>query len=231
MPLEHAKTKNAMVFAVTEESRSKKTTVPKAGWWVNHTSVATRLAISVLAVSIVSLIGFLFVAVAGSGSDGRQLLHDHLATAAGDRAAELNAYVNHVESQLEALGYGRTVIDGVQEFGAAYDELAKLDLDDLTEERADLSVFYVDEYVPILEEVRGGPVDLAKISDGLDSAAVYLQSAYIARNALPIGEKRMLTDAQDGSAWTDVHKRYHAILRGDADRLGFTELYLVEPEQ
>lgn len=215
---------------MAEGTTTRGSTVGKAGWWERHTSVATRLAIAVLAVSIVSLVGFLIVAVAGSGSDGQQLVHDRLITTAGDRAAELNAYVIRVQTELEALAYSGTVIDGVQEFDAAYDELANLDLDDLTEERADLALFYVDEYVPMLQEIRGGSTDLAEISDGLDSAAVYLQTAYIARNPLPIGEKRILSDAQDGSAWTEVHKEYHPILRADADRLGFTDLYLIEAD-
>ncbi len=222
--------KRTNISDVTTGTASEKPTGRKGGWWTNHTSVSTRLAIAVLLVSIVSVVGFLVVAVAGSGSDGVELLHDRLITVAGDRAAELTSYLNRVDSELEALGSGRMIIDGVQEFSRAYDELADLNLDDLVDERADLGAFYLDEYVPLLREVRGGPVDLAEVSDGLGSAAVYLQTAYLARNPLAIGEKRMLSDGQDGSAWTEVHKNLHPILRADVDRLGFTDLYLIEPE-
>ena len=227
---EHTETKSAKIFAVTEGSKSEESTARKAGWWERHTSVATRLAIAILLVSIVSLVGFLVVAVVGSGSDGEDLLHERLTTIAGDRSAELSSYVNRVEAQLQALGVSRMIIDGVQEFSAAYDELAELDLDDLVEERADLSAYYLDEFVPTLQEIRGGPVDLAEVSDGLKSAAVYLQATYIARNPLETGEKRMLGDGMDGSAWTEIHKQLHPILRADADRLGFSNLYLIEPE-
>ena len=216
---EHTKAKSATILAVTEGSKSEEATTVKAGWWGRHTSVATRLALAILLVSIVSLIGFLIVAVDGSGRDAEDHMHGRLVTIAGDRSAELNSYIKSVEAELQALGVSRMIIEGVQDFSGAYGQLAEMDADDLVEEQADLGAYYLDEFVPTLQEIRGGPVDLAEISEGLGSAAVYLQATYIARNPLETGEKRMLSDGQDGSTWTEIHKELHPILRADADRL------------
>jgi len=223
----------ANLHCVTEGTRIKEPEAPEApkvGWWARHTSVATRLAIGILIVTIVSLVGSVVIAVAGSGSDGEELLHERLTSVAGARAAEINAYLQQVEGSLEAMGVGRTAIEGVQGFTAAYEELDRLTLDDLDAERTDLAGFYLDEFIPRLEAVRGVPVDVLEISSGLNPAAVYLQTAYMARNPLAIDEKMLLTDAEDGSTWTDVHKALHPILRATADRLGFADLYLIEPE-
>ena len=202
----------------------------KVGWWARHTSVATRLAVGILIVSIVSLVGSVIIAVAGSGSDGEDLVHERLTSAAGERAAEINAYLQQIEASLAALGVGRAAIDGVQEFAAAYDELDQLSVDELEAERNAIGGFYLDEFVPRLEAVRGVPVDVLDVSSGLTPAAIYLQSAYIADNALPIDEKRLVTDAEDGSTWTEVHKVFHPIFRSGADRLGFADIFLIEPE-
>ena len=202
----------------------------KAGWLTRHTSVATRLAIGILFVSVVSLVGSVVIAVAGSGEDGENLLHERLSTTVGARAVEIDAYLGRVMSALEAMGSSPMAIDGVQQFAAGYDELDRLTFEDLDTDRVDLGAFYLDEFVPILEDVRGVPVDVLDVSSGLDPAAVYLQAAYIARNPLAIDEKRLLTDAEDGSAWTEVHKRLHPLFRASADRLGFSDLYLIEPE-
>ncbi len=202
----------------------------KGGWLARHTSVATRLAIGILVVSVVSLVGSVVIAVAGSGSDGEELLRERLTSAVGAKAVEINDYFNQVVSALEAMGSGPMAIEGVQQFTAGYDELNRLSFDDLDAERTDLAGFYLDEFVPILEEVRGVPLDVLEISSGLDPAALYLQSAYIARSPLAIDEKRLLTDAEDGSAWTEVHKKLHPIFRATADRLGYDDLYLIEPE-
>ena len=215
---------------IGQPERAEDSKTGKGGWLARHTSVATRLAIGILVVSVVSLVGSVVIAVAGSGSDGEELLHERLTSTVGARAVEIDAYLGQVVSALEAMGSGPMSIDGVQEFAAGFDELDQLTYDDLDAERSELGSFYLDEFVPILEEVRGVPVDVLDISSGLSSAAVYLQAAYIARSPLAIDEKRLLTDAEDGSAWTEVHKRLHPRFRANADRLGFADLYLIEPE-
>ncbi len=215
---------------IGQPERAEDSKTGKGGWLARHTSVATRLAIGILVVSVVSLVGSVVIAVAGSGSDGEELLHERLTSTVGARAVEIDAYLGQVVSALEAMGSGPMSIDGVQEFAAGFDELDQLTYDDLDAERSELGAFYLDEFVPILEEVRGVPVDVLDVSSGLNPAAVYLQAAYIARSPLAIDEKRLLTDAEDGSAWTEVHKRLHPRFRANADRLGFADLYLIEPE-
>jgi len=220
----------ANLFDVTDGTTDHVTEGARVGWWARHTSVATRLAIGILIVSILSLVGSVIFAVGNSGSDGEDLLHSHLASVAGARAAEVDAYLGQVQGALAAVAAGRTAIDGVEEFAAAYDDLDRLSRDELASESNYLAGFYLDEFVPRLEDVRGVPVDVLDVSSGLTSAAVYLQSAYIARNALAIDEKRLLTDAEDGSTWTEVHREFHPVLRDAADRVGFADLYLIEPE-
>ena len=88
----------------------------KVGWWARHTSVATRLAIGILVVSIVSLVASVIIAVAGSGSDGEELLHENLSTVAGARAAEVSAYVGSVGSSLEAMGAGRKAAGQMKQY-------------------------------------------------------------------------------------------------------------------
>jgi class 3 adenylate cyclase len=226
----HAGSTTANLSHVTEDSAGEVTAGGKVGWWARHTSVATRLAIGILVVSVLSLVGSVLIAVVGSGSDGEDLLHGRLASVAGARADQIDAYLGQVEGAIRAFSEGRTAIDGVQAFVAAYDDLDQLSLDDLTVERRDLAVFYLDEFLPRLEDVRGLPVDVLTVSPAPTPATVYLQAAYIAQNPLAIDEKRLLTDADDGSMWTEVHKELHPILRDASDRLGFSDLYLIEPD-
>jgi len=61
----------ANLHCVTEGTKIKEpeaAEAPKAekvGWWARHTSVATRLAIGILIITIVALVGSVIVAVAG----------------------------------------------------------------------------------------------------------------------------------------------------------------------
>ena len=111
----------------------------KAGWLARHTSVATRLAVGILLVSIVSLVGSVVIAVSGSGTDGENLLHERLSSTAGAREAEISAYLGQVVSALEAMSSGPMAIEGVQQFAASFDELDRLTFDDVDADRLELA--------------------------------------------------------------------------------------------
>jgi class 3 adenylate cyclase len=214
----------------TRDEHRDEPVVERAGWWANHTSVATRLAMAVLVVSITAIVVSAFVASTGAGAEGEDLLHTRLRTLAGEKTAELETFLATTEAELAALGLGRTTVEGVQEFTDGYGELAPLTRDDVTAELDATAEFYLDDFVPELEEVRGGSVDVLELTSGLEPAGIYLQSAYIAENPFEIGEKRLVTDGGDGSTWTEVHEAFHPTLRGAADRLDLADLYLIEPE-
>ncbi len=220
----------ANLSAVADDLTNESLTAGKPGWWARHTSVATRLAIGILVVSVTALLGTVVIAIAGAGADGEDLLHLRLATMGVDRADELNSYIRQVRAEFEAMGSSDMLIDGVQEFDSAYQKLAAIDPDDLESARTDLAAFYFDDYLPVLEEVRGEPVDLLEVAGGLRPAALYLQSEYLAGTDLAMDEKKLLTDASDGSEWTEVHKKLHPTLRAATDRLRLADFYLIEPD-
>ena len=220
----------ATLRAVTEGTKRDAEVVERAGWWANHTSVATRLAMAVLFVSITAIIVSVFVASIGAGSEGEDLLHTRLSTLGGEKVAELGFYLEEVVAEVEALGLSPAGIDGVQAFTEGYGELASVTIEDVPEELDTLADFYFDDFVPMLEEVRGEPVDILELTTGLEPAAISLQSTYIAKNPFELGEKRLVTDGEDGSTWTEVHKEYHPTLRSAADQLELDDIYLIEPE-
>ena len=220
----------ATLRAVTEGTKRDAEVVERAGWWANHTSVATRLAMAVLFVSITAIIVSVFVASIGAGSEGEDLLHTRLSTLGGEKVAELGFYLEEVVAEVEALGLSPAGIDGVQAFTEGYGELASVTIEDVPEELDTLADFYFDDFVPMLEEVRGESVDILELTTGLEPAAISLQSTYIAKNPFELGEKRLVTDGEDGSTWTEVHKEYHPTLRSAADQLELDDIYLIEPE-
>ena len=212
------------------EDTSQEDTEQTAGWWSRHTSVATRLAIAVLIVSIIPVIVSVVVTVWTATSDGEELVQSRLEAVHGARSAELGGYAHSVDAAVRMLASSPMVVRGVQDFSEARAELNTIDPDELTGERAALAEFYLDEFLPALGAVRGESVDALEFAPGGGPAATYLQSNYIAENPLPVGEKYLLTDAEDGSAWTEVHKEIHPSLRATVDRLDFQNLMLVDAE-
>jgi len=188
----------ATLRAVTEGTKGGKEVVERAGWWANHTSVATRLAMAVLFVSITAIIVSVFVASIGAGSEGEDLLHTRLSTLGGEKVAELGFYLEEVVAEVEALGLSPAGIDGVQAFTEGYGELVALTIEDVNDELDTLADFYFDDFVPMLEEVRGESVDILELTSGLEPAGISLQSTYIAENPFELGEKPTARTAAPG---------------------------------
>ncbi|MFV1850971.1 MAG: methyl-accepting chemotaxis protein [Thalassospira sp.] len=57
-----------------------------------------------------------------------------------------------------------------------------------------------------------------------------LKQRYIEDNPNPLGEKHLLTDAGDGSVWSEAHRTYHPYLREVLERRGYYDIFLFSPD-
>jgi methyl-accepting chemotaxis protein len=60
-----------------------------------------------------------------------------------------------------------------------------------------------------------------------DRAAPYLKDAYIDKNPYPAGEKEKLPNANDGSAYSAIHAKYHPFFLEYLQRRGYYDVFLV----
>jgi class 3 adenylate cyclase len=202
---------------------------PERRWLTRNTSVATRLALSVLVISVVSLLVANEVSLLDVQDSSEQLLRERVSTIRGAKANEIEAYIEGAQIKVAELATSATTAASLRAFDDAYSELETLDSNAIAAESTALGAWYLDEFVPALTEVRGETGAALDLVSGGSPAAVYLQSKYIAETPLEIGEKELLTDAQDGSTWTMVHEDFHPGLRETVDRFAFADLYLIEP--
>ena len=195
-----------------------------------RTSLATRLAVVVLLVSILSILVSVLVSSNSVGSTSDELTEQRVTTRSNATAAELDEYYGDLAAQVAILASGASAPTVVTEFAAAYNELDALDPDSLGDEAARLLEFYTDDFIPSLADVRGASVDPDELIPRAQSAPTYLQTAYIADSTVEPIERRLITDAGDGSTWTEVHKKYHPPLRRRIDAIGFDDLFLVDAD-
>ncbi len=73
-------------------------------------------------------------------------------------------------------------------------------------------------------------VDIKPYLSALSDNAVLLQYLYLASNPNIMGAKSKLNDAQDGSAYSAVHKKYHSEFLEGSDDLGFEDIHLIDPK-
>lgn len=192
-----------------------------------RTSTATRLAGSVVAISLLSLVAATIVGVT-TGEDladdlNEERLRATVESAAWDVAAEIRGF----ERTTQGLAASLQAAASVEAFDDAFTELtATVDEEDYAEEFDELFAVYREEYIDPLR-ASGRDVQLRDVV-GASPVAAYLQYEY----AIDLGSVQRpstIDDADDGSAWTDVHRRVHPVYRDVTTRLGLVDLYLVSP--
>ena len=189
---------------------------------VRNTSVVTRLSLVVVLVALVSLV---ITSVVGlqRGSDLAQgLLRDRLTATGAARADEVERYVNSVKRIAVSQAISPSTAEAIDAFDEAY-----LELDagpPSTEDEDAVDRFYVDAVAPELSTVRGRPVSAASLIPQR-SAAIHLQANYVVR----VGDEgSLISDAGDGSRWSELHDSLHQPFSEVAIQAGVEDLYLIE---
>ena len=196
---------------------------------MRNISVATRLAVAIVVVAIASLVITTAIGVDEGDRLTDGLIEARFRATRSAKADEIESYLRSSVNQTAAMARSSMTVDAAQRFTAAYEELTEIDPDDLDSEQEELLGFYRDQFVPALETARGQDVRIREVLP-TGSAAVYLQGNYLAAAADAEVAPRAIDDAEDGSAWSAVHRELHPAFRDITDQLGYDDLYIIDPE-
>ncbi|MCP3909859.1 MAG: hypothetical protein GY713_02795 [Actinomycetia bacterium] len=189
-------------------------------------SMATRLPTAVILVSLISLIVAIVVGVRTGTDLGRELNEDRLVALRASVASDIAGQVNGLSRQSEALASSPQAVVALDSFADAYDQLRRTPPEDLAEETEALVTEYQSRYLEPLS-AAGRKLDLRDLVTN-NPAAVHLQYHYSVDLGV-VTDPASIDDGRDGSTWTEIHALVHPIYRDVVDRLGLTDLYLIEP--
>ena len=201
-----------------------KSIVAWPGRIVRSTSVATRLSLVVVLVALISLVITSIVGLQRGSDLADNLLRSKLSSVAAARADEVERYVGSLERATIAQAISPSTAEAISVFADAFDELDAETLSQREEELVD--DYYIDVVAPELAAARGRPVSAASLVPRIP-AAVSLQAKYV----VPDGDSGgLLTDAGDGSAWSELHSSLHQSFDEFVIQTGVDDLYLIEPD-
>lgn len=190
-----------------------------------RTSVATRLAASVVVISVLSLVVATVVGVTTGRDLADDLNEEHLQSSVESAAIDVAAEIRSEQRATEGLAASLQAAEAVELLDEGFDELRDtIDAEDYDEEFEALFVKYRENYLDPLREA-GRDVQLRDVTAPA-AAARYLQYEY----AIDLGSLLLpatLDDAGDGSAWTEVHQLIHPVYREVVATQELTDLYLV----
>lgn len=190
-------------------------------------SIRTRLQVMLLVASLGS------IAVVGlfSWMRARDILLERvfsqLTTERASKAYQVEEYFQNLDQFIETLCENRMVVEAMREFDSAFDALHDVPVEEY--ETTALRDYYEKEFLPRLAKNTDGEPAYETYRPNTPEA-IHLQHLYIAANPHPVGSKGQLETTGDGSAYDEVHRRYQKIFQAMIQRMGFYDLFLVDPE-
>jgi class 3 adenylate cyclase len=192
-------------------------------------SNASWLALAILAITVGSLIVTAVVSLTFGEDLAGDVIDGTLETQLTLKAEQVEDLVGAARLQVSALAKGARVVDAAERFARAYSELATGDGSALEAASSDVDAFYRDQFVPALEASIGTTIAWPSLRPTTPEAT-YLQDLYVAIESPDSSASRLVNDAGDGSAWSEVHREVHPRLLEIIERLGVDDLLLIEPE-
>ena len=196
-------------------------------WSVDQLSIKSKLILMLLLAS-----GFSTLFTAALGYRRGQInltdrVFNQLTSVRASKAYQIEAYFRNIQNHTQTLSEDLSIVAAIGEFNAAFKQLEKAKV---TEAKAKtLESYYQKEFLPRLDKFHTGTPNLPAYLPS-DGATSYLQANYIAANANPIGKKQRLVAATDGSAYSEVHRRYHPVFRNIVSRFGYYDMFLINPQ-
>ncbi|HTK99498.1 MAG TPA: adenylate/guanylate cyclase domain-containing protein [Pseudomonadales bacterium] len=190
-------------------------------------SIKSKLLVMLLAVSLFSIAVVASLNYYTCFKALQDAVFSHLTSVRASRADQIQLFIERLRTEVRVIGNRGVASDAARDFIKAYQELDKIAVDPAVD--LQLRKYYQDSFVPALGKATGTEPEVNSLLPD-SPAGRYLQYQYLAKNPFPVGEKAELMHADDGSAYSELHEKYHRAFIGIFRELGFIDLYLVEIE-
>jgi class 3 adenylate cyclase len=191
------------------------------GGFARNVSVASRLALVVVLVALVSVVVTAYVGLGQGDSLAEDEIEDQLSAVGAARADQVERYINGLERAIVSQALTPRPALAIEEFTRVYR--------DLNAERASardsvaVEDYYREVVAPELSDARDRPVNAASLLPVSD-AAITLQAQFVVPDPDTGEPPARLPE------WTELDDPLDAALSEFALRSGFDDVYLIDPE-
>lgn len=155
-------------------------------------------------------------------------LNQQLVSLRSSRVEQVQTYFREKSAQMSVFSTTPSVIDAMRGFSASMSLLEHYNVSPKLEELSKLITHYQTNFVPQLEAING-EVSIANQYVPKGNVGRYLQYHYIVNNPAPIGDKQLFEFAEDGSYYSDLHRKYHPNMLKILEGFGFYDLFFIDP--
>ena len=150
------------------------------------------------------------------------------------KKGEVERYLQTVKDQVLTFSKDRMIAEAMSNFSQAFESFQSENTigdNEITGFRNQLAGYYQNDFGAEYRNQNGGQSpDVNTIVGQLDGEAVAFQYHYIQANPNPLGSKDKMDRAADRSRYSQVHERYHPIIRDYLEKFGYYDIFLVHPD-
>ena len=191
-------------------------------------SVATRLSLVALVVTLLSLSAAALVGLWRGNTLAEGLIEDRVVSVTDSRATTVESYISGVRRSVAALAASPGAVDAIERLSDGHRALAMTPV--TADEDSALIEYYLTDVVPQLEDTSLRSLNVPRLIPG-DAGAIRLQSLYTVPpepdEDEPAIAPALLPDAGDGSEYSAAHAELHPLYAEIKGRSGFDDLYLI----
>ncbi|MFK7800429.1 MAG: adenylate/guanylate cyclase domain-containing protein [Anaerolineae bacterium] len=178
---------------------------------------------------VVALLAILTVGSVAWSQARRSMLDAQFANLTSNRtnkARQIENYFETMNNQLIVLSEDLTIVSAMVQFNRGFKALEETEVP--VEYNETLERYYSTEFLPRLEENLTSGVPEYNVFRPQSQPSRYLQYHYLTNNGNAVGFKHFLDDAEDGSEYSQYHKKYHDNLRQFLLKFSYYDLFLID---
>lgn len=150
------------------------------------------------------------------------------------KSKQVQDYFGFIDNQIKTFSQNIAVVDAMKAFPAA-EKIAREQVgatdEDLETMKQHLRSYYTDKFGAEYGNRNDGATPPTNSQfQPLDKDSIYLQYQYISANPNPLGSKEVLDAADDGTDYSQLHAKYHPMVRSYLQKFGYYDIFLCDLE-
>jgi hypothetical protein len=195
---------------------------------LDRLTIQSKLLLMLLLASIFSILATGYIGYTSGTEALTQSRFNELINLRSAKVYQVQSYFQSIHNHIQTLSEDRTLSEAIKSFKATFNQLnTSSTLPPMTTEM--LTQFYRKEFIPRLQKNIDGVAILESYLPQTP-ASQYLQYHYMAANQNPVGGKSSLTEIEDESDYSKVHKRVHPIVRTIVKKFKYYDFFLIDAE-
>ena len=185
-------------------------------------------------ISLISIVTIGILSILNSQTSVRNSSEERLTAIREAKKTAVENYFSQVKNQARTYSENTMIIDAMKELkesfhNIAYDTNTSYTQNKIIEIETSLKNYYSSNFLSLLNSKLDVVRTVENIWPG-DVIASILQHYYISTNPNQAGSKQLLTKAEDGSKYSEIHSEYHPIIRNYLEKFQFDDIMLIDPE-